>query len=237
MRIYCQKCGNELRENVVICPKCGFENTILKSKNKIVLISTGLLMVLLLISTLTYVWFKGYIKIPFLPNNSLITESNSKKCTFEISDLKKFRYGGNNTNPTDAINTFKKFKSSHNVYTPMQEEQTGWGKERTTWELNNYRWFLYEGIIKNTSSSRQFLKQMTVKLYTPTDIYLGQGYGNGDVSLESRGEPKGIWIDSNTAVPFKIGIKIENEDLIKSYIDTNDSFKESIYPWFETCEY
>lgn len=237
MKIYCQKCGNELKEGVVICPKCGFENTILKSKNRIVFIRLGLVVILLLIGSCAFVWFKGYMKIPFLPNNALLTEAESRKCSFEISDLKKYRFGGSNTDAIEAINTFKRFKSTHNVYDPIQEDQTGWGKERTTWELNNYRWFLYEGVIKNTSSSRQFLKQMAVKLYTPTDIFLGQGYGNGDVALESRGEPKGIWIDSNTAVPFKIGIKVENEDLIRSYIDNNDTLKENIYPWFETCEY
>lgn len=237
MKIFCQNCGTNLKEGVVICPKCGFENTIIKSKSEIIFISIGLVVILLLIGLSTYVWFKGYVKIPFLPNKALLTEADSKKCTFEISDLKKYRFGGSNTNAIEAINTFKKFKSAHNVYTPMQEEQTGWGKDRTTWELNNYRWFLFEGVIKNTSPSRQFLKQMAVKLYTPTDIFLGQGYGNGDVALESRGETKGIWIDSNTSVPFKVGIKVENEDLIRSYIDTNTTFKESIYPWFETCEY
>lgn len=49
MKIYCQQCGNELKNGILICPKCGFENKILgrgKRLYKIAFFFLGIIVVI-----------------------------------------------------------------------------------------------------------------------------------------------------------------------------------------------
>ena len=79
----------------------------------------------------------------------------------------------------------------------------------------------YEGVMKNKSKNRQYLKAMISKIYTADKILVSDGY----TSI-------GDWVEPGVSIPFKV----------TSTVNGNKFFNESvqlspdIYPWFLTCK-
>lgn len=71
MKIYCQQCGNDLKEGIVICPKCGFENKIAKkNKRKLIFVTTLTIFVVGIVSfALLYKFNK--VTLPTVVNDTL----------------------------------------------------------------------------------------------------------------------------------------------------------------------
>ena len=72
MKIFCQKCGSELKDGVVICPKCGFENKIAKTNKRKKLILGIAIMLLVVTSTFIIFFYRnGIIDLPHSINKTV----------------------------------------------------------------------------------------------------------------------------------------------------------------------
>ncbi len=81
MSIFCQQCGNELKEGIIICPKCGFENKVAKrSKGKIIFIIVFLLL-LTTTATILFLYKSDKITLPSEINNSFEKYIGKKEYT------------------------------------------------------------------------------------------------------------------------------------------------------------
>lgn len=99
------------------------------------------------------------------------------------------------------------------------------GKYGNSDDANNY--FIYEGLIKNTSDRIERLKALIGKLYNDKNIYIGEGYA-----------PIGDSVGPGVSMPFKIQIVIStyHDTVLKKYFNESFSFRADIYPWFTTCK-
>lgn len=67
MKIFCQQCGNELKDGVVICPKCGFENKIVKGRSRKKFVTIAFILLIFMIMAVGLALYK-YDKLK-LPSN------------------------------------------------------------------------------------------------------------------------------------------------------------------------
>ena len=88
-------------------------------------------------------------------------------------------------------------------------------------------YFVYEGLIKNTSNNTEELKAVIAKLYNDKNIYIGEGY-------TSIGDP----VKPGVSIPFKVQIIVStyHDTVLRKYFDESNSFRVDIYPWFTTCQ-
>ena len=93
------------------------------------------------------------------------------------------------------------------------------------YEGSNY--FVYEGLIKNTSTNKEQLKAVIAKIYSSDNIYIGDGY-------TSIGES----VDAGVSIPFKVQVMVStvHDTVLRKYFDKNDNFRADVYPWFTTCK-
>ena len=88
----------------------------------------------------------------------------------------------------------------------------------------------FEGLIRNKSQKKQYLKAMIANLYNEEIVLVGGGYTGVGKNL-----------DSNSAIPFKINVMVSRSDTAKwRYYEENSAFNPfysgDIYPWFTTCK-
>ena len=88
-------------------------------------------------------------------------------------------------------------------------------------------YFIYEGLLKNTSIRTERLKAVITKLYNDKNIYIGEGYA-----------PIEEFIGPDVSIPFKISIVIStyHDTVLRKYFSESNSFRADIYPWFTTCK-
>ena len=88
-------------------------------------------------------------------------------------------------------------------------------------------YIVYEGLIKNNSNKKEFLKEMILQLYNEKDIFLGEGYD--DINK---------YIEPGKSMPFKLLAKINrtNDTVLRKYYDESKELVPDIYPWFLTCK-
>jgi|GEM_PF-3701645 len=111
----------------------------------------------------------------------------TKKCNFEILDLKEYK----------------------GEYSPG----------------SNY--IIYEGIIKNKSEDKEYLKGMVAKIYNQENILISDGFENVN-----------NWIEPNKAMPFKINTQVDtaHNTVIRKYFNKDTRVNPDIYPWFNSCK-
>lgn len=84
----------------------------------------------------------------------------------------------------------------------------------------------FEGLLRNKSQKKQYLKAMVTKLYNEEGILIGDGYTGVGQNL-----------DGNTAVPFNIRVYADRNNTAQwHYYEESLSFNPDIYPWFTTCK-
>jgi len=160
MKIFCQKCGNELKEGVVICPKCGFENKVAKKNRKIRLLLLFILPLIVSIALLTTLYFKGKIKIP----------ENIDKSISSIVGIKE--YSGK-----DLIeNSLKqREEGSYNWEAYIKDERDG--KKYRIVKMPDGKWWMAENLNyqKNLLMNERADFANSVKIENPKDGTQGIG--------------------------------------------------------------
>ena len=166
----------------------------------------------------------AFITIGGLYDQGLFELQQASQCSFEIVDLEENRSGGDQIKIGRLKQEIVELESSNNRF----KETSISFRERDVWEEENYRWFHYEGIIRNRSSEQQHLININAKLRTEDNIFIKEGWSE---RIET-------WLAPGEGIPFKVTIKVDSEDLVKDYIlNENESLKTDFYPWFDTCSY
>ncbi len=90
---------------------------------------------------------------------------------------------------------------------------------------SNY--IIYEGVIKNNSDVREYLKGFIAKIYNDENVLLSSGY----TTIED-------WVEGGKALPFKIQTQINTKynTVIRKYFNKGINLKPDVYPWFLTCK-
>lgn len=161
--------------------------------------------------------FAGFIGGRILRNSRNI-------CDFEISDIEISK--GDNSG---------RIKNLYDEYEAAKLSEESWFKninisaiETSIRDYKNFKWFKYEGIIRNNSVKEQYLLNINTKLRTDNDIFIEEGW-TGNINK---------WLAPGEAIPFRVTVIVDSNDLIEKYIENNDyNLKVNFYPWFETCNY
>ncbi|MEZ6255931.1 MAG: hypothetical protein R3B92_04145 [Patescibacteria group bacterium] len=172
--------------------------------------------------------FSGYLLNQSNKNTSKAIKpefSNiGKTCNFEISEINQYKKGG------DA----EGLEKLEYEYENNQDDGNAFNKyflnslEREIWEYKNYRWFYYDGLIRNNSDKEQYLININAKIRTDNNIFIDEGWS----------ERMNRWLAPGEAIPFKVTIKVDSEDLVNKYVDNEEyELKTNFYPWFDTCTY
>jgi hypothetical protein len=185
--------------------------------------TTIVLLTLSFIGVLTVIILgKNILSIP--KSTKTTSTTNNNVCNFEISEVKESKEGGDPIKIAQMKNDYENNGSDGNTF----------GKyflaapERDIWEQENYRWFHYDGLIRNNSDREQKLININAKLRTVDNIFLKEGWSQRFNQSLAPGE----------AIPFKVTIKVDSEDLVREYVDNSEyKLKTDFYPWFETCNY
>lgn len=159
-------------------------------------------------------------KIDFLKSG----DSTNNKCVYEISEVKEYKEGGDSKKRIEMEESYNTVENSDSAF----RDRTLATFDREIWEYENYRWYSYEGLIRNNSDLEQHLININAKLRTDNNIFITEGWTKTYKQ----------WLAPGEAIPFKVIIKVESKDLIDKYLE-NDDYKinVSFYPWFETCNY
>ena len=92
-------------------------------------------------------------------------------------------------------------------------------KHNTYWEV--------DGLLKNLSNKKQYLKIIIIKIYTndENNILLTEGFIGMNESLLT-----------NQTAPFQVRAKLDRmNDFSAKYFDINDEVRIYVYPYFLTC--
>lgn len=86
-------------------------------------------------------------------------------------------------------------------------------------------YIVQEGLIRNNSNRKEFLKEMIMKAYTKEGVFLGEAYD--EINKD---------IDPGKSITFKLKINVDRYDnVLRKYFDEAKEFKIDIYPWFTSC--
>ena len=88
-------------------------------------------------------------------------------------------------------------------------------------------YIVYEGLIKNRSSERHYLKAMIAKIYNKDDVLITEGYSG-----------IGKWLESNKSTFFKVLsiVPVVHDTAVRKYYDPKGDLNKDLYAWFTTCK-